>query len=270
MPPASADPRRPAVSVVLPTHDRAALIRRAVESVLAQTFGDLELIVVDDGSRDATAEVVAGIGPDERLRYLRLTENRGAGAARNAGLAVSRGEFLAFQDSDDEWMPDKLARHMEAFRAAPDAGVVYSDMQRVLFDGSTRYHPSPPVGPGSIIDADRGFYRVCGLGIQATVIRRSCFDAVGTFNEAFPALEDLELFIRLSRRTRFLHLALPLVRYYESNGLSKNSAAKVTARRLLLELYERELERSDPWFPGRERAELAAAERKLRLRASRR
>ena len=94
------------VSVILPTYNRATLLSRSIGSVLVQTFEDLELIVVDDGSRDDTADVVKAIG-DPRVRYVPLGRNRGLSAARNAGLAESRGEFLAFQDSDDEWHPEK-------------------------------------------------------------------------------------------------------------------------------------------------------------------
>jgi glycosyltransferase involved in cell wall biosynthesis len=264
MPASSTDPR---VSVILPTFNRATLVGRAIASVLAQTDPDFELIVVDDGSRDETAAVVDRFAADRRVRSLVLPANRGAAAARNVGVAESRGRFIAFQDSDDEWLPDKLERHLAAFAGAPEVGVVYSDMQRVLFDGTSRYHRSPDITDDRLIDPRKRFYRVCGLGIQSTVIRREAFDLAGRFNELFPALEDLELFIRLSRRVRFLHLPLPLVRYHETNGLSKDTAAKVAARRLLLMLYERDLLQADPSFPGHERRALDALKGDLTRRA---
>jgi glycosyltransferase involved in cell wall biosynthesis len=262
MPVLNTDPTIPRVSIILPTYNRAGLVGRAITSVLAQTLTDFELIVVDDGSRDETGTIVGRFAHDPRVRYFPLPANRGAGAARNVGVGESRGRFIAFQDSDDEWLPDKLERHVEAFASAPDVGVVYSDMQRVLSDGTTKYHGSPRITDDRLLDPARRFYHVCGLGIQSTVVRRECFDLVGMFNEAFPALEDLELFIRLSRRVRFLHLPLPLVRYHETNGLSKNVAAKLTARRLLLSLYERDLAQADPSFPKYERRMLDAVERK--------
>src|SRR5262245_7829489 len=92
----------PAVRIVLPTYNRAALLPRAIRSVLRQTYSDFELIVVDDGSEDATADAIQCFA-DPRLRYLRLPSNRGAGAARNAGIRMARAAFIAFQDSDDEW-----------------------------------------------------------------------------------------------------------------------------------------------------------------------
>jgi glycosyltransferase involved in cell wall biosynthesis len=246
----------PAVSVILPTYNRAALIERAIRSVLHQTYEDFELIIVDDGSTDATRREVERVD-DPRLRYVRLEENRGAGAARNVGLRNAAGRFIAFQDSDDEWLPAKLKQHMEVFETgAPELGVVYSDMNRILCDGTTRYHRSPTVVPGVLINPSTRFYQVCMLGIQSTVIRRECFAHAGDFNEAFPALEDLELFIRLSMRYQFHHLQTPLVKYYETDGLSKNLPAKLIARSLLLTLYRGDLEREDMAFVIQEDAAL--------------
>jgi O-antigen biosynthesis protein len=231
--------------------------------VLDQTYGNLELIVVDDGSTDGTMETVARLA-DRRVRCIRLDENRGAAAARNVGIRAARGRFIAFQDSDDEWVPSKLERHVGAFETSgPGIGVVYSDMERIRRDGSREYHRSPDVVPGSLIDPRTRFYQVCKLGIQSAVIRRECFADVGGFNEAFPALEDLELFVRLSRRYVFHHLQLPLVRYHETDGgLSTNMPAKLVARRLLLELYGAELERDDMAFVIRESTALRHAERR--------
>jgi glycosyltransferase involved in cell wall biosynthesis len=240
--------RSPTVSVVLPTYDRAPLITRAIRSVLEQTLTDFELIVVDDGSTDATQEAVADIA-DPRLRFIELAENRGAAAARNVGIRAASAPFIAFQDSDDEWLPAKLECHMRAFDTAdPEVGVVYSDMERIWDDGRREYHRSPDVVRGVLLDPGTCFYQVCGLGIQSTVIRKECFAEVGDFNEAFPALEDLELFVRLSRRYAFHHLDVPLVRYYETNGLSKNMPAKIVARTLLLSLYGKGLEQHDLTF----------------------
>jgi hypothetical protein len=137
-------------------------------------------------------------------------------------------------------------------------------MERVHRDGGVTYFRSPDLVPGQLLDPVTRFYQVCGLGIQSTVIRRDCLAAVGGFNEAFPALEDLELFIRLSRHCGFHHLEEPLVRYHETEGLSRNVPAKATARQLLLHLYERDLARDDVEFVPRERQAIAAAVAKLR------
>jgi glycosyltransferase involved in cell wall biosynthesis len=251
-----------AVSVVLPTYNRAWCLARAIESVLRQTYRALELIVVDDGSTDDTPDVVSAFS-DPRIRYIRLARNRGAGAARNVGVRHATGRLLAFQDSDDEWLSANLELHLSTFEAcAPEVAVVYSDMHRIHRDGRVRYHRSPTLVPGRLIDPVTRFYQVCSLGIQSTVIRRECFEAVGGFDEALPALEDLELFIRLSKRYRMRHLREPLVRYHETDGLSNDMAAKLIARRRLLDLYEAELLVVDPAFVAREAESLREAEQR--------
>ncbi|MFI5364166.1 MAG: glycosyltransferase family 2 protein [Candidatus Binatia bacterium] len=159
----------------LPTYNRETLIDRSIRSVLNQTYRDFELIVVDDGSTDTTMEEVQRIH-DPRMRTIRIAENRGAGAARNVGIRHAAGRFIAFQDSDDEWVPVKLERHMRVFEmCAPTVGVVYSDMHRIRRDGSTHYHRSPAITPGVLIGPRTRSYQVYRLGIQSTVIRRECF-----------------------------------------------------------------------------------------------
>ena len=154
----------PVVSVVLPTYNRAALLPRAVESVIAQTYGDWELIVVDDGSTDETAAVVSAYGTKlgDRFVYLRQ-ENRGSSAARNRGIEASRGRFVAFLDSDDEFAPTKLARQLALFERYPQLGLVYSDYSIVETDGAAvgsafdlkfpiaRTAPSQKVAPGAFV-----------------------------------------------------------------------------------------------------------------------
>lgn len=231
----------PAVSVIIPTYNRENLITRSIRSVLCQSYEDIEVIVVDDGSEDKTDELVRGLN-DERIKYIRLEENKGAGVARNVGIQESIGKFIAFQDSDDEWLPENLEKHMHIFeKGSPNIGVVYSDMQRVLKDNTVKYHRSPTIAPGRLIDPTTSFYQVCMLGIQSAVIRRECLDQVGYFNESLPSLEDLELFIRLSRHCHFYHIPEPLVRYHENEGLSKDMRAKLHSRKLLLKLYFHEL-----------------------------
>jgi glycosyltransferase involved in cell wall biosynthesis len=238
----------PTVSVVIPTFNRAALIARSIQSVLNQSHADFELLVIDDGSIDDTADVVAGIY-DPRINYVRLPNNAGAAAALNVGIRMSKGKFLSFQGSDDEWLSDNLAEHMSVFeRSSRKLGVVYSDMYRILKDGSVRYHASPTVVSGRLVNPTTQFYQVYMLGSQSVVIKRDCLDATGYFNEELPALEDLELFIRLSKRFDFYRIPGPLVRYYETDGLSNNRHATLLARKLLVKLYYKELLVCAPFF----------------------
>jgi glycosyltransferase involved in cell wall biosynthesis len=260
MPPRNLPALSPRVSVVLPTFNRASLLPRAIESVLGQTFRDLELIVVDDCSTDDTPRVVEQYAGN-RVSFIRLERNLGAAAARNVAIRLAVGELVAFQDSDDEWLPEKLERHIRTFDEPSETSridVVYCDMLRVLADGTTSYLRSPEIVPGRFVNPDTRFYQVWMLGIQACVIRRECFDAAGLFDESLPSFEDLELFIRLSRTVRFAHIGEPLVRYHETEGLSKNRAANRAARRRLLELYETDLATDDPAFLAGERAFLQA------------
>jgi len=247
----SADARL--TSVVLPTFNRAALLGRAIESVLGQSQRDLELIVVDDGSTDGTADVV-GRFADQRIRYLRQPANRGQAAARNEGVRHARGALLAFQDSDDVWLPSKLERFLAAFASADAAvGVVYSDMTRVWLDGRAEYHRSPSVVRGRLLDSPACFYQVAGLGIQATVIRRWCFERAGGFNERLRCFEDLDLFIRLSRRHDFVHIEAPLTEYHQTAGsVSEISAHECRARQWLLLRYGLALAIESPHFVRRE------------------
>lgn len=238
----------PTVSVVIPTYNRAELIGRSIQSVLNQSYADFELLVIDDGSTDETEGVVARFC-DPRINYVRLASNVGVSAARNVGIRISKGKFIAFQDSDDEWLSDNLAKHMSVFeRSSPNLGVVYSDMHRILKDGFVSYHASPTVDSGRLINPTTQFYQVYMLGSQSVVIKRDCLDATGYFNEELPALEDLELFIRLSKRFDFFRITEPLVRYYETDGLSKNRHATLLARKLLVKLYYKELLLHAPCF----------------------
>ena len=206
----------PVVSVVLPTRDRAELLPRAVASVLGQTFSDFELIVVDDASSDATACVVSAFA-DPRIAYLRLDAPRGPGAARNVGIRAARGKYVAFQDSDDEWLPDKLARQVDVFDGAPrEVGLVYSRFVRI--DG-TRTSETPPAGfqPGDA-GTRRALLRGNFIGTPTVMARAECLAGDGLFDEGLRMLEDWELWLRLSRRCESRFIDETLVRTYRTPG----------------------------------------------------
>jgi glycosyltransferase involved in cell wall biosynthesis len=232
------------VSVIIPTYNRAHLIGRAIQSVLDQTYQNFEIILVDDGSIDDTEEVVKSFG-DKRITYVRHTRNKGGAVARNTGIQAARGEYIAFQDSDDEWLPTKIEKQISIFKSAPKSlGVVYTDMLRVLLEGTTEYWQSPTIKRGMLTNPERAEYQVFRLGLVSALVKRHCFGEVGLFDERFPALQDLELFIRLSMQYDFHHIKEPLVKYYEAEGISSNLKKQVTARTLLVEMHYNEIKKN--------------------------
>jgi glycosyltransferase involved in cell wall biosynthesis len=228
---------RPNVSIVLPTYNRAATLGRAVESVLTQSYSDFELIIVDDGSSDETKAVVAKY-QDKRVRYV-FQENGGAGVARNNGVRLARAPYVAFQDSDDEWLPDKLNAQMNILSASRGRkDVLYSDMLQIRGRGSACILGAPEVVRGRLIAPHTGDYQTFGIGIQASVIRRSKLISIGGFDNRLPRFIDLDLFSRLAYCCEFYHMGIPLVKYYESDGITRSFLALATARGYLLRKNE--------------------------------
>ena len=226
-----------AVSVVLPTYNRARTLERAIDSVLNQTFTDLELIVVDDGSTDGTPQTLSKYADRSNVRLV-STPHRGCAAARNTGIRLSSGRYVAFQDSDDEWEPRKLATAVAALEGTgPETGVFYSDMLMTVADGRSAVLTSPEITQGVLVDEWTLDYQVRCIGIQSAVIKRECLDAVGRFDEALERLIDLDLLIRLSDRFRFVRSPEVLVKYHFGDGISVNRPALVAARRHLLHKY---------------------------------
>jgi glycosyltransferase involved in cell wall biosynthesis len=225
------------VSVVLPTFNRARTLARAIDSVLRQDHSRLELIVVDDGSEDETPAIVSGFA-DARLRLVTLGHNRGQSAARNVGIALAAGELVAFQDSDDEWLPAKLSVQLKALATAgPEAGVVYCDMIRVFDDSRRELLAAPVIRRDEMFSGNGWVYGPAGLGIQTCLIRRALLRESGGFEEGLRCFEDLELLLRLVRRCDFVKTGDPLVLYHETDGVSVQARRRRAARRLLLLRY---------------------------------
>ena len=204
-PPDAAEPSAAcAVSVLIATYNRAHLIRESLESVLAQTFDDLELLTIDDGSTDHTEEVIRSFG-DPRIRYIRAS-HRGVAAAFNTGAVRARGRYLAYLGDDDLFYPDHLARLVAAVEAS-QAPIVYS-RQRVVsghFE-SGRFSRELELGlQGGPYDEER-HRRGCVIAPQGVLHRKECLVAVGGFDERLPVFEDWDLLVRMSERFRIIHL----------------------------------------------------------------
>lgn len=216
------------MSVIVPAYNRAKLIRRSIQSILNQGYRDFELIVVDDASTDGTEEIVKGF-QDPRIRYIRHDKNRGASAARNTGVKAAKGGFIAFQDSDDEWFPEKLEKQMKAFEAAsPDVGIVYTGFWRL--EGNKKiYTPSPFLKhkEGAIHkDLLKGSF----VSTQTIVVRKECFKKAGLFDETLPRLQDWELVLRLSKHYKFKHIDEALLNaYFTPYSISASNKSHIKA-----------------------------------------
>ncbi len=187
----------PRVSVVIPTFNRKEAALRAVNSVLAQTEKGVEVLLVDDGSGDGTKEAFAQ--PPERVRYL-LKPNGGASSARNVGLRRARGEFIALLDSDDEWLPEKLAKQL-----AVTGDALASRHVHVNVDGSRENKPEDLPGR----DIFRDLYWKLSLKTSTLVFKRALLERVGLFNERFPISNDWDFFLRVARETGERFATLP-------------------------------------------------------------
>jgi glycosyltransferase involved in cell wall biosynthesis len=175
----------PAISVVIPTYNRAHAIGEAIGSALAQTFPEFEVLVVDDGSTDDTETVVRAFD-DSRLRYIRMDKNSGASAARNRGVAETKGEYIAFLDSDDRWHPSKLRKQIDVFRRAPaSVGHVCTGLRQVNREGTGH------VFPRSLVDDVHGTP-------STMLIRRRVLNDIGGWDEKLATSEDLDLGVRIS------------------------------------------------------------------------
>ena len=184
----------PLVSVIITTYNRTVMVREAVASVLAQTFGDFEIIVVDDGGTDGTPEALATFR-DVRVR--RHPRRRGVSAARNTGIAAARGEWLAFLDSDDLWLPDKLARQMAYLAARPRLKLCQTDETWVRRGVRVNKPAAHAKTGGRIFLASLAR---CLVSPSAVVLHRQLFQDHGGFDENLPAAEDYDLWLRLSWR----------------------------------------------------------------------
>lgn len=222
---------KPTVSVVIATYNRSSLLGRSIRSVLEQTYTDLELIVVDDASSDNTAEVVLRFS-DRRIRYIRRDRNGSCPAARNTGLIASTGKFVAFNDDDDEWSPDKLERQMKVFEIAPaQVGVVYCDFW-VVRNGEKELYRATHIMPEDGTPFRRALaFPESGIWLQTAVFRRECFEKAGMLDETLPIFSDAEIFFRVCRHYRLHHMSIPLVNLWLTPG-SMMSAHAATAEDL--------------------------------------
>jgi glycosyltransferase involved in cell wall biosynthesis len=198
------------VSVIIPVYNGAATIGRALASVFAQTLRAFEIVVVDDGSIDNTASVLAGYG--DKICVVRQV-NRGLPAARNAAVAASRGELLALIDHDDEWIPQKLALAVAAMRTDPAAALLYSDLI-VVNEAGEEFRRSQ-IGPDTAHapTMDEMLTRIWPITPSTVVMRRDAFDRAGGFCEQLISAEDIHFWLLMREQGHFIYLPDRLVRF---------------------------------------------------------
>ena len=230
----------PAVSIILPTFNRAGFLPQAFKAICDQTFTDWELIVVDDGSTDDTRSYVADFakGCERPVRY-QYQENQGAYGARNTGLDLARGNYFAFYDSDDLWLPHHLADSVDVLEKRPDIGLVHANIERINVDGSktlsVKRYWSAGMDPFATV-----YLRREHVSCSTVVARRELIDRVGRFDEAFNRIgcEDRDLWLRCAAESGFVYIDAVHLRYrtHEEN-MSGNFEKMQRARSLLVEKF---------------------------------
>lgn len=238
---------RPLVSVIIPTYNRIHTLPVSINSVLNQTYGNLEVIIMDDASEDGTEEYVKSIN-DKRIRYRKSSINRGPSAARNLGAELAMGEYLAFQDSDDEWLPGKLEKQMDLMLKDEELSLVYCEFGMYREEELRIRIPFREVP----------YEQKCGnlfsyllltplISTQTMVVKRKAFLEEQGFNEMLKAYEDFEFTLRFSRRNKIGFVEETLVKVNSSpESVNKRFAERIhaqfyMAREMLESLRERDL-----------------------------
>jgi glycosyltransferase involved in cell wall biosynthesis len=194
-----------AVSVILPTYNRGWIVTEAIDSVLQQNYGNLELIVVDDGSTDDTSRLLSAYG--DRLRIIRQA-NRGVSAARNTGIRAAGGDLIALLDSDDAWMPGKVTAQVAFFKAQPEALICQTE--EIWIRNGVRVNPGKRHRKEGGMIFERSL-ALCLVSPSAVMIRRNLLDEVGLFDESLPACEDYDLWLRIAWKHPIHLIDQPLI-----------------------------------------------------------
>jgi len=221
----------PKVSVIIPTHNRAEFLRSAIASVLNQTFQDFEIVIIDDASKDHTQEVIANFN-DIRIKAIHNQSSKGAAGARNIALINTSGEYIAFLDDDDEWLPEKLKIQTCLLdKSRPEVGGIYT------------YSFIKEKGSGRVLSICnheiKDFSEENVITTSSVLLRRECFEKCGLFDENMPTGSDYDMWIRISEKFSFEVIKDALVNYYtHENRLSVNYEKKIRGLEILFEKHD--------------------------------
>lgn len=240
--------RKGIVSVIIPTYKRPYnMIERAIKSVLNQTYKDLELIIVDDSpnsfeERKVIESSIKLIG-DERIRYIKHNKNLGGCAARNTGIKASRGEFIAFLDDDDEWLPKKLEYQLkELHEENLDMVYCYWIMCTLKKNKIVERVRQLKEIPNKTVYESLLYRNYIG-STSFVLIKKSCIDNVGIFNEKLKSCQDWDMWIRISKKFRVGYVKEPLVKYYihELERITTNNKNQIDGHLSILSIYKKDL-----------------------------
>lgn len=218
------------VSIIIPCFNSARFVGQAIESALAQTYTNLEIVVVDDGSTDSSRDVI-GSFDDQRMRYV-YQENKGLAASRNTGIRLATGHFLTFLDADDKILPDKIEIQVAAAKVNPDVGLIYTDF---CYFSENELHQS--VRPERRSQSGDMFVDLLGgstlIVVHAPLTRRKWIDQAGGFDESLTALEDWDLWLRLSYTgCPFFYIDQPLALYRMTQGSMSSDQLRMSLNRV--------------------------------------
>lgn len=210
------------ISVVIPTHNRVDLLPRAIRSVQEQTIKDLEIVVVSDGSTDGTDELMETLKKeDPRINYISYHPGHNGNYARNTGIKASKGEYVAFLDDDDEWLPAKLEEQLKVMESDEEIGLVYTGTHSVYVDEGLSFD-SKPTEQGDLSKRIL-FYNIVG-STTTVMIRKSILKKTGMFDEELGAIQDYDLWVRICQHSLVGVIPKPLVNYYNYHSTGQISA----------------------------------------------
>jgi glycosyltransferase involved in cell wall biosynthesis len=198
------------VSVLIPTYNRAGVLKRAIDSVLSQTYEELECIVIDDASTDETSRLLKSYS-DQRLKVVKHEKNWGVSKARNSGFEVSKGEWVALLDSDDEWLPERLERQLAFAKERPEIPLIHGE--ELWVRNGKRVNPKKihQKSGGNIF---KRCLHLCLISPSATIMKRSLYEEMGGFREDYPVCEDYELWLRVTARYEVGFIPDPIITKY--------------------------------------------------------
>ena len=210
------------ISVIIPTHNRDYLIRRAINSVLCQDYSDIEIIVISDGSTDKTNEIVEEISQyDNRVKFIHYEPSQGSNYARNVGIDNSKGEYIAFLDDDDEWVENKLMKQWKMLNSDQELGFIYTGVRCIYVNEGIEYL-SIPYKSGNL--ANSILLGNCIGTTSSAIVRREVLEEIGKFDLNLKALQDYDLWIRICQVTKVGVISEALVKYYNyTNGIQISS-----------------------------------------------